>query len=59
MMEYFMATMVLPGWEDIIIDTWILQNNIDKFDGTGPSGMNVNYQLGNNYIIQEQWPWCC
>jgi hypothetical protein len=28
----------------------------DKFDGTGPSGMNVNYQLGNNYIIQEQWP---
>jgi hypothetical protein len=40
------------------IDTWILQNNwnIDKFDGTGPSGMNVNYQLGNNYIIQEQWP---
>jgi hypothetical protein len=34
-----------------------LQNNLfDKFDGTGPSGMNVNYQLGNNYIIQEQWP---
>lgn len=40
------------------VDTWTLQSNwnCDKFDGTGPSGMNLNTQFGNTYVIQQQWP---
>ncbi len=29
--------------------------NIDRLDGTGPSGMTLNPQLGNVYQIQFQW----
>ncbi len=38
-------------------DTWIAQTswNIDKMDGSGISGVNLNPALGNVYQIQFQW----
>ena len=38
-------------------DTWVAQTawNIDKMDGTGPSGQTLDVTKGNVYKIQYQW----
>ncbi|KKL89910.1 hypothetical protein LCGC14_1909960 [marine sediment metagenome] len=38
-------------------DTWVAQTawNVDKMDGSGPSGMTLDQTKGNVYEIQFQW----
>jgi len=39
------------------VDNWIPQSswNVDKFDGTGISGVTINPHMGNVFKIQFQW----
>lgn len=39
------------------VDNWTVRDdfNIDKLDGTGPSGMTINLAFGNVFKIQYQW----
>ena len=39
------------------VDNWVYQAdfNVDKLDGTGPSGFKINQQKGNVYQIAYQW----
>jgi hypothetical protein len=39
------------------VDSWIPQSSwdVDKMDGSGPSGMMLNPLLGNSYQIDYQW----
>jgi hypothetical protein len=53
----YMAVTVRSNVSGSVVDTAVLSTSwsIDKFDGTGPSGLTVNWAYPQQFVIDLQW----